>query len=382
MTTNNELFQVNIQLMRVLNLWPAQNRAESQCWRTFKDLSAFLASMPAILPIIADFVIQMQGKYDDVLDITENLTALGALFGMLYLGACFVQNRTRIMALIERLKVFEEFGTVDEMLATEHRASLYTRMFIFYGIFGNLCYLAIPYANMAACRERRAASRYSAGIPCGLITRCRLPFDYEDSWFLYVAISLQLYACLVATMITLTTTMFLVALLMQVITQMQALRRLLKGNAPIRECLRYHNMINEYASHVTQAFSSMMLMHITLTSFEISVLGFEVLMVNSRTDSLRFGMHLVGWLVLLFLICSYGQKLIDESTGIGLDAYETNWYDSSVSVQKDLLLMILRSQKPLTLSAASLGVMSLETYLGVLSTAYSYFTLLLNMKKD
>lgn len=56
----------------------------------------------------------------------------------------------------------------------------------------------------------------------------------------------------------------------------------------------------------------MMLMHLTLTSFEISVLGFEVLMVNSRTDSLRFGMHLLGWLVLLFLICFYGQKLIDE----------------------------------------------------------------------
>ncbi|GLV44631.1 Odorant receptor 67c [Carabus blaptoides fortunei] len=381
MTTNSELFQVNIKLMSLLNLWPPQNRDESQYWRTFKDFSASLASMPTILPIFADFVIQIQGKCDDVLDITENLIALGALFGMLYLAACFVQNRKRIMALIERLQVFEEFGTV-EMIETEHRASLYTKLFIFYGIFGNLCYLAVPYTNMQACRERKATSMYSADIPCGLITRFRLPFDYQDSWFLYVAVIVQLYACLMATMITLTTTMFLVALLMQVITQMQKLRRLLKENKPIRECIRYHNMIIEYASHVTQAFSSMMLMHITLTSFEISVLGFEVLMVNSRTDSLRFGMHLLGWLVLLFIICSYGQKLIDESTGIGLDAYETNWFDNSVSVQKDLMLMILRSQKPLTLSAASLGVMSLETYLGVLSTAYSYFTLLLNMKKD
>lgn len=67
-----------------------------------------------------------------------------------------------------------------------------------------------------------------------------------------------------------------------------------------------------YSSNVAQAFSSMMLMHITLTSFEISVLGFEVLMVTSFTDSLRFGMHLLGWIILLFLICNYGQKMIDE----------------------------------------------------------------------
>lgn len=56
----------------------------------------------------------------------------------------------------------------------------------------------------------------------------------------------------------------------------------------------------------------MMLMHITLTSVEISILVFEVLMVTSATDSLRFGMHLLGWLVLLFLVCNYGQKMIDE----------------------------------------------------------------------
>lgn len=54
-----------------------------------------------------------------------------------------------------------------------------------------------------------------------------------------------------------------------------------------------------------------------------------------------------------------------QSTGIAIDAYSTNWYDSPVPVQKNLLLMILRSQRPLTLSAASMGVMSLEAYLGV-----------------
>lgn len=35
-------------------------------------------------------------------------------------------------------------------------------------------------------------------------------------------------------------------------------------------------------------------------------------MVDSLTDSFRFGMHLYGWLVLLFLVCFYGQNLIDE----------------------------------------------------------------------
>lgn len=56
-----------------------------------------------------------------------------------------------------------------------------------------------------------------------------------------------------------------------------------------------------------------------------------------------------------------------QSTGIGWDAYSTSWYNVPKSIQKDLLFIILRSQKPLTLTASSIGVMSHETYLKVSS---------------
>lgn len=106
-----------------------------------------------------------------------------------------------------------------------------------------------------------------------------------------------------------------------------------------------------------------MLMHVTLTSVVISVLGFEILVVNNVTDSIRFTLHLLGWFVLLFLICFYGQRLIDQSTYIANGAYETLWYNCPVHVQKDIRMIIMRSQKPLTLNALNIGVMSFATFL-------------------
>lgn len=82
------------------------------------------------------------------MDITENLTALGALFGTMYLQTCFIQNRQKIMELVKQLKIFEEFNTVASMLETEKKCSFYTKVFIFYGLFGNICYLAVPFTNM------------------------------------------------------------------------------------------------------------------------------------------------------------------------------------------------------------------------------------------
>lgn len=43
-----------------------------------------------------------------------------------------------------------------------------------------------------------------------------------------------------------------------------------------------------------------------------------------------------------------------------------NWYEKPITEQKDLKLMLMRSQKPLIVTAASIGVMSLETFLGVI----------------
>lgn len=69
---------------------------------------------------------------------------------------------------------------------------------------------------------------------------------------------------------------------------------------------------SRYMKKVNKGFGSLVILHFTLTSFVISVLLFEILMVGNLTDSLRFAMHLLGWFVLLFLICYYGQLLIDE----------------------------------------------------------------------
>lgn len=44
----------------------------------------------------------------------------------------------------------------------------------------------------------------------------------------------------------------------------------------------------------------------------MSVLCFEVIMVDAFEDSVRFSLHLVGWLAILLSVCYNGQLMIDE----------------------------------------------------------------------
>ncbi|KAJ8965910.1 hypothetical protein NQ314_003851 [Rhamnusium bicolor] len=67
-----------------------------------------------------------------------------------------------------------------------------------------------------------------------------------------------------------------------------------------------------FADKVNNAFSIMMLVHITWTSIIISILGIIIIMNPDYSNSFRFTMHLGGWLGILFLICFYGQILINK----------------------------------------------------------------------
>lgn len=73
-----------------------------------------------------------------------------------------------------------------------------------------------------------------------------------------------------------------------------------------------NNLLLRVYEETNDAFKNINLLYMSLTSLVISVLGFEVLMIDNIIDSLRYSLQLFGWIVLLLLVCYYGQQLIDE----------------------------------------------------------------------
>lgn len=51
----------------------------------------------------------------------------------------------------------------------------------------------------------------------------------------------------------------------------------------------------------------------------------------------------------LFFVLYFGDRLIDETSALADAVYSSKWYAKSVSHQKKVLLVIMRSQRPQTL---------------------------------
>ncbi|XP_070506810.1 putative odorant receptor 92a [Chironomus tepperi] len=70
------------------------------------------------------------------------------------------------------------------------------------------------------------------------------------------------------------------------------------------------------------------------------------------------------------------MQLIDSSSSISTSAYNIKWYSGSVKFQRLVLQVLVRSQKPQTITAWKFFDMSLETFQWIVNTSYTYFTVL------
>ncbi|XP_046613319.1 odorant receptor 13a-like isoform X2 [Neodiprion virginianus] len=93
-------------------------------------------------------------------------------------------------------------------------------------------------------------------------------------------------------------------------------------------------------------------------------------------------MYIQAVLLQIYIYCSLGDDLLTESTKVGQAAYECPWTNFSTSVKSCLLVMTMRSQQPLLITAGNFYVMSMENFAAILKTSLSYLSVLRAMCDD
>ncbi|XP_014478941.1 PREDICTED: odorant receptor 4-like [Dinoponera quadriceps] len=78
----------------------------------------------------------------------------------------------------------------------------------------------------------------------------------------------------------------------------------------------------------------------------------------------------------MFLVNYMGQEVIDHNNHVFLTAYNVRWYIAPLSIQKLILLLLQRGNKPFFLNISGLFVLSIELFSTWISASLSYFTVI------
>ncbi|KAL6254523.1 hypothetical protein P5V15_014576 [Pogonomyrmex californicus] len=147
--------------------------------------------------------------------------------------------------------------------------------------------------------------------------------------------------------------------------------------------IRRHQDIITFSNNIQTLFSYIALMQFLTNTLVICCIAFTI--VTSIGNNKGYAMLLKSLFFYIaitleaFIFCFAGEYLSNKSKSVANAAYEALWYNAKPSESRFLLILILRSQKRLTLTIGKFNDLSLEVFANILKASASYVSVLLAM---
>ncbi|EFN71823.1 Putative odorant receptor 13a [Camponotus floridanus] len=135
-----------------------------------------------------------------------------------------------------------------------------------------------------------------------------------------------------------------------------------------------HQRIISFSKNIESLFSSIALVQFVSNTLVICCLGFLIVIsIGAPGGSTMLVKSVLFYVVICldaFIFCFVGEYLSTKSRMIGDAAYESLWYESNPNQNRDVLLMIIRSQKHLTLTVGKFVDLSFQQFANIFQYRY------------
>ncbi|XP_011631563.1 odorant receptor 4-like isoform X2 [Pogonomyrmex barbatus] len=148
--------------------------------------------------------------------------------------------------------------------------------------------------------------------------------------------------------------------------------------------IRKHQKIINFSEYIEDLYTYIALVQFTSNTVLICSLGFLIITAIGSPDATE---HIVRSLLFYivtnleaFIFCYAGEYLKNKSKAIGMAAYNSAWYEMKPENSRNLIFVILRAQKQLTLTVGKIMDLSLESFTNIMKASGSYLSVLLAMQ--
>ncbi|KAF3054435.1 Odorant receptor 038 [Nylanderia fulva] len=218
--------------------------------------------------------------------------------------------------------------------------------------------------------------------------KMKFPFNVDRSPIFELVLVVQLFhdlsvACIIAMLNAL-----LVTLVLHVSGQIDIMRQgfkeiTSKNHTPlvaIKVLINRHQKIIDLSDNIEDLFSNIALLQFIWNTLVICCIGFLIVIsIGTEEGATMITKSLIFYVAITleaFVFCYAGEYLSAKSKSISDAAYECFWYVLKPSECRTLMILMLRSQKRLTITAGKMTDLSLEGFTTIMKSSASYISVL------
>ncbi|XP_012168575.2 odorant receptor 13a isoform X2 [Bombus terrestris] len=144
-------------------------------------------------------------------------------------------------------------------------------------------------------------------------------------------------------------------------------------------CIKEHKNAIRYSNLLESLFTKFILTQIFFHIICLSIGGVGIVLNLGNTDEItRFGSLALVQVIHIFILCLPGQRLLNHSEEVYVATCEIVWYMLPKKFHNLYMFLIARTMIFSKITAFKIAVMSMETFLAIIQTTMSYFTMLLS----
>ncbi|XP_044263226.1 odorant receptor 49a-like [Tribolium madens] len=369
-----EVLQQSKKEMHLLHLWP---KGQAKYFR-FRYVITLILVSPFSIGTLTHFINVFKEDLD--VDVSGDISVIAVVTGLHFMLITFVWGHKNIAHLWENLGPHNNFGTPDNFQKRCKQLNFYSRLYSYYCYLGLIVYIIMKNRGGIECRRLNVEKNLTE--ICGLVTTFWAPFDIDFFPFRQILFVDQVFATYFIVKGGAAISFTTLEVGEYIILKLKHLKRLLKEvfddsreevqRKRLLHCIKYHQYIISIQELYDGRYKHCNGCYILMVGIIIASLSNEIM----KKHNIEALLHLAGWVFSFYICCFSGQSLLSESLTIPDAAFESKWYKAPIYMRKELLLLMLKSQKPLILHATPIGVMSLSLFITLVKTSYSYYTLL------
>ncbi|RZC40536.1 7tm 6 domain containing protein [Asbolus verrucosus] len=145
----------------------------------------------------------------------------------------------------------------------------------------------------------------------------------------------------------------------------------------LKNCISHHKKILKFAEYTNEFYNWLIFQEFFVGGISIGLSMFQMTVVVPFSNEFHsFMSYSTAVSVQVFMYCWFGNEIELKSSKLPYAIFESDWTSLPPKIKKELIIFFIRVQQPLKMSAFGLFYLSLETFVKILRTSWSYFALL------
>nr|QLI62096.1 odorant receptor 53 [Streltzoviella insularis] len=154
-----------------------------------------------------------------------------------------------------------------------------------------------------------------------------------------------------------------------------------KSHQNIVKCHHFYTTLVSYQKMFNSLISPVMFIYLIIISVNLGVCIIEIAQLQDDIVTLVSScLFVLACIIQLLIFYWYANEVTEVNNLVGYGIFESEWMQLDKSLQKEIALLGLITTKKIVFKAGPLNEMSLSTFVGILRTSYSFYTLLSKTK--